>query len=154
MIQRIQSLYLLVVTAMMACTLFLPIAYFTTTDGVTFTLEAFAIEGMKGPVWLMGALLSVATLLPFVTIFLFKKRKMQIGLCAAEVVLQLGALVVFAIFYWVLLPQTFAEYSIEVAHTSFGWSAIFPIVSIPLTYLAGRAIFKDEVLVKSLDRIR
>lgn len=154
MIQRIQSLYLLVVTAMMACTLFLPIAFFTTADGVTFTLNAFAIEGITGPVWLMGLLLSVATLLPFVTIFLFKKRKIQVGLCAAEIVLQLGALVLFAIFYWVLLPQTFTEYSLEVVHASFGWSAIFPIVSIPLTYLAGRAIFKDEVLVKSLDRIR
>jgi hypothetical protein len=31
---------------------------------------------------------------------------------------------------------------------------IFPLVSIILDYLAMRAIFHDEMLVKSLDRIR
>lgn len=154
MIQRIQTLYLLVVTAMMACTLFLPIAYFNTADGLTLTLKAFSMNGITGNIWPMGLLLAIATLLPLVTIFLFKNRKMQIGLCAAEVVLQLGALLVFAIFYWVLLPQVAAEGAIEFVSKSFGWAAIFPIASMPLTYLAGRAIFKDEVLVKSLDRIR
>jgi hypothetical protein len=31
---------------------------------------------------------------------------------------------------------------------------IFPVIAIILDYLALRAIFKDEMLVKSLDRIR
>ena len=39
MIQRIQSLYLLVATALMACTLFSPIASVVTADGDTLTLR-------------------------------------------------------------------------------------------------------------------
>ena len=154
MIQRIQTLYLLVVTAMMACTLFLPIAYFNVAGDMTYTLTAFSMNGITGPIWLMGVLLAVATLLPFVTIFLFKNRKMQIGFCAAEFVLQLGALLVFALFLWVLMPQAVMDDGYELVSKNFGWAAVLPIASMPLTYLAGRAIFKDEVLVKSLDRIR
>ncbi|MBO5820393.1 MAG: DUF4293 family protein, partial [Alistipes sp.] len=37
---------------------------------------------------------------------------------------------------------------------SFGWAAIMPVIALIPTFLAGRAIFKDEVLVRSLDRIR
>lgn len=154
MIQRIQTLYLLVVTAMMACTLFLPIAYFNVAGDTTYTLTAFSMNGITGPIWLVGVLLAVATLLPFVTIFLFKNRKIQIGLCAAEFVLQLGTLLVFALFFWVLMPQAVSEVGVELVSKNFGWAAVLPIASMPLTYLAGRAILKDEVLVKSLDRIR
>jgi hypothetical protein len=37
---------------------------------------------------------------------------------------------------------------------SFGWAAIMLVIALIPTFLAGRAIFKDEVLVRSLDRIR
>ena len=105
MIQRIQSLYLLIVTALMACTLFMPVAHVTTTEGV-LTLQAFKPFGdTMAFAWLFAALFIISTLLPLVTIFLFKHRKRQVGLCAAEGVLQLGCVAVILMFYWVIIPD-------------------------------------------------
>lgn len=155
MIQRIQSLYLLLVTALMACTLFLPISYVVTGDGTTLTLSAFDWFGNGiGYSWIFAALFGVATLLPFVTIFLFKFRKRQVGLCAAEGVLQIGSVLVIVLFHFMIIPDIFGEVGIEIADKSLGWVLILPIIALIPTFLAGRAIFRDEMLVRSLDRIR
>ncbi len=152
MIQRIQTLYLLVVTALMSLTLFMPIASFV-VGGQTYELTAFALsceDASHTTLW-MGIMLSLATVLPFITIFLFKKRTLQVRLCAVELVLLLGSLVLIGLYYW-LTSRIFE--GLEIDHRQFGWAAPMPIVSMVLTYLASRAIFKDEVLVRSLDRIR
>ncbi|MBR6721444.1 MAG: DUF4293 domain-containing protein [Alistipes sp.] len=153
MIQRIQTLYLLLVTALMAVTLFVPIATFHSGD-VVYTLTAFSLAGggeSQSTLW-MGIILVIATLLPFVTIFLFKKRQLQVRLCGAEMVVLLGAVAFIAIYYWLASSNALADVAID--HKQFGWAAPMPLVSLVLTYLAGRAIFKDELLVRSLDRIR
>ena len=152
MIQRIQTLYLLLASAFMSLTLFMPIATFV-VDGQTYELTAFSLtcgEMSQSTIWL-GIILAIATALPLITIFLFKKRTLQIRLCAVEVVLLIGSLVLVALYYW-LTSRLFEGLVID--HRQFGWAAPMPIVAIVLSYLASRAIFKDEVLVRSLDRIR
>ena len=152
MIQRIQSLYLLVAAALMSLTLFMPIATFV-VDGNTYELSAFALscgDMSESTLW-MGVMLVMATLLPLVVIFLFKRRTLQVRLCAVEIVLLLGSLVVIGLYYW-LTSRLFENLVVE--HRQFGWGAPMPLVSLVLTALASRAIFKDEVLVRSLDRIR
>lgn len=152
MIQRIQTLYLLLAAAFMSLTLFMPIATFV-VDGQTYELTAFSLtcgEISQSTIWL-GIILAIATALPLITIFLFKKRTLQIRLCAVEVVLLIGSLVLVALYYW-LTSRLFEGLVIE--HRQFGWAAPMPIVALVLSYLASRAIFKDEVLVRSLDRIR
>ena len=152
MIQRIQTLYLLLATALMACTLFMPIAHVSTAQG-ELVLQAFKPFGSEMAFgWLFAALFILATLLPLVTIFLFKYRKRQVGLCAAEGVLQLGAVVVILLFYWLIIPDILQEFTI--LSKSLGWAFIMPVAALIPTFLAGRAIFRDEVLVRSLDRIR
>jgi hypothetical protein len=152
MIQRIQSLYLLLATALMACTLFMPIAHVSTAQG-ELVLQAFKPFGSEMAFgWLFAALFILATLLPLVTIFLFKYRKRQVGLCAAEGVLQLGAVVVILLFYWLIIPDILQDFTI--LSKSLGWAFIMPVAALIPTFLAGRAIFRDEVLVRSLDRIR
>ena len=154
MIQRIQSLYLLIVVALMSVTLFAPIAMFTVASGEVFTLSAFSLSSdmqSQSTIW-MGILLSLATALPLVTIFLFKNRVLQVRLCAVEIVLLLGCIAFMAIYFW-LSGATALEDAI-VEHRHFGWSAIMPIVALVFTSLAARATFKDEILVRSLDRIR
>lgn len=152
MIQRIQSLYLLIAAALMSLTLFMPIATFV-VDGNTYELSAFALscgEVSESTLW-MGVMLVMATLLPLVVIFLFKRRTLQVRLCAVEIVLLLGSLVMIGLYYW-LTSRLFENFVVE--HRQFGWGAPMPLVSLVLTALASRAIFKDEVLVRSLDRIR
>lgn len=154
MIQRIQTLYLLAVAVLMSLTLFLPIASFV-VDGTTFELNAFSLscDGASESTLWMGIMLAMATALPLVTIFLYKRRTLQVRLCAVELVLLLGSLVMIGIYYW-LTSSLFDDSTLVVEHRQFGWAAPMPIVSLVLTYLASRAIFKDEVLVRSLDRIR
>ena len=152
MIQRIQTLYLLVATLLMSFTLFLPIASFGVA-GQTYELTAFTLscgEASQSTIW-MGIMLVLATALPLVTIFLFKRRTLQIRLCAVEIILLLGSLVMIGLYYW-LTSRIFEGVAID--HRQFGWAAPMPILAIVVTYLARRAIFKDEVLVRSLDRIR
>lgn len=152
MIQRIQTLYLAVVTILMTLTLILPIAEFY-VEGVDFTLYAFTLSSSYesySTAW-MGILLVLAIVLPLVTIFLFKRRTLQIRLCAVEAVLLLGVIVFIALYYW-LANRMFAGFNIE--HKQLGWAAIMPVLALILDVLAARAIFKDEVLVRSLDRIR
>ena len=152
MIQRIQTLYLLLATALMACTLFMPIAHVSTAQG-ELVLQAFKPFGSEMAFgWLFAALFILATLLPLVTIFLFKYRKRQVGLCAAEGVLQLGAVVVILLFYWLIIHDILQDFTI--LSKSLGWAFIMPVAALVPTFLAGRAIFRDEVLVRSLDRIR
>lgn len=154
MIQRIQTLYLLVVTAFMTCALLLPIAEFTAADGTIFTLSAFSLssdaESMT-TLW-MAILMVLSTALPFITIFLFKRRQLQVRMCAAEIVLLLGCIAFILIYYF--LSGSNALESVDIVHKQFSWAAIMPVASIILSFLAARAIFKDEVLVRSLDRIR
>lgn len=154
MIQRIQTLYLLVVTVLMTLTLLLPIATFTGANGEVYTLTAFSLVGAvesQSTIW-MGIVIAIATLVPFVTIFLFKRRLLQLRLCAVEIVLLVGVVAFIVLYY--LLSSANALESVGVEHRQFSWAAIMPLLSIVLVVLAARAIFKDEALVRSLDRIR
>ena len=154
MIQRIQSLYLLIATALMSLTLFTPIATFVVDSGDVFNLTAFNLEGnqdSQSTLW-MGIVLVLATILPLITIFLFKNRMLQVRLCAVEIVLLLGCLVFEAIYFW--LSGANALEGLGVEHRHFGWAAIMPVVALVFVALAARATFKDEVAVRSFDRIR
>lgn len=149
MIQRIQTLYLLIVAALMALTLFLPLAWFG-VGGEQFDLYAFALrassgEVMRPPVY-TGIVLVAACVLPLVTIFLFKRRLLQIRLCVVEMVLLAGAEVMLAAYYFF-------------GHGATDFQGMKPAIALPLVsllfaWLAARAIFRDERLVRSLDRIR
>ncbi|MBE6210907.1 MAG: DUF4293 family protein [Rikenellaceae bacterium] len=153
MIQRIQTLYLLIATALLAVTIFTPIAHFF--DGTQeYTLTAFALKDATGataqPALYMGILLALAGILPFIVIFLFKNRQLQIRLCAAEIVLLIGSAVVMGIYCYLsarLFDAANGFISIEIG-------VAMPLIAIVFVALAIRSIFRDEVLVRSLDRIR
>lgn len=157
MIQRIQTLYLLVVTALMAVTLFCPIVSLN-VEGSQVTLAAFAITDAQGVLshasaWL-GGLLAVTTLLPFVTIFLFKHRQLQIRLCGVELALLVGDVLVMVGFAYALSQNIFTDFNLGFSNLAFHIPVIMPIVSAILTFMALKATLKDELLVRSLDRIR
>ena len=152
MIQRIQTLYLFAAAALMVTALLTPLAYFAAgTD--EYTLRAFSLSGgeMSQSTIYMGIVMALAAAVPLVNIFLFKRRMLQIRLCAVELVLLLGSVAFIGIYYYLsarMISQS------EFHTQGFRIAAVFPLVSLVLDYLAMRAIFKDELLVKSLDRIR
>jgi hypothetical protein len=155
MIQRIQSLYLVAVVALMATALLTPLAYFAAGSNI---YELFAFElvnqangaASQSTIY-MGVIVALATIIPLITIFLYKNRMLQIRLCAVELVLLLGAQIFMALYYY-LGNRMFEQ--LEFHTQGIRIAIIFPLVAIILDYLALRAIFKDEMLVRSLDRIR
>ena len=157
MLQRIQTLYLMAVTLLMVVTLIFPLV-FIAVDGQQVNLSAFAISDAEGVLshasaWL-GGVLALATLLPFVTIFLYKNRPLQIRLCGVECVLLIGAVALVGAFTYVVCNNIFTEFGITWSNIVFRFGVLMPIVSVVLTVLAMRAILRDELLVRSLDRIR
>ena len=155
MIQRIQTLYLLLATALMSLTLFLPLATIW-EGGNEMVVKAFFANGEMGfkaplPIY-MGIVLTAATLLPLVTIFLFKKRLVQIRLCVSAIVLLLGSAGFIALYCYRLcdvLSEMFTNLNFTL-----GFASLMPVVTIIPVVLAIRGIAKDEALVRSLDRIR
>ena len=99
----------------------------------------------------VGIVMALAAAVPLVNIFLFKRRMLQIRLCAVELVLLLGSVAFIGIYYYL---STRMVSQAEFHTQGFRIAAVFPLVALVLDYLAMRAIFKDELLVKSLDRIR
>ena len=147
----------MVVTLLMVVTLVCPIAYIG-VDGHQVSLSAFSISDAEGTLshasaWL-GAMLVLSTALPFVTIFLYKNRPLQIRLCGVECVLLIGSLVVMGVFTYVICNNIFSDFDITWSNIVFRFPVLMPIISTVLTPLAMRAILRDELLVRSLDRIR
>lgn len=149
MIQRIQTLYLLVVAALMAVTLFAPLAWFG-MEGQQLTLYAFALKSSAGeivrpPIW-TGLLLALSCVLPLVVIFLYKRRMLQLRLCVVEMVLLVGCVIMLAVaYFWGHADTEFQGMKPAI---------ILPIISLIFAFLAAKAIFRDELLVRSLNRIR
>ena len=140
---------MLIVTALMAVTLFAPLAWFAGEAG-EFGLYAFSLKTAAGEA-VQGVVLALACVLPFITIFLFKRRLLQLRLCVVEMVLLVGSAVMEGVYYF-LSYRVFAE---QTFHTQVLKPAVvLPLVCLLFAYLAARAVFRDELMVRAADRIR
>ena len=152
MIQRIQSIYLLVVTILLGSIFIYPFAELLSSDGQLFIFKfsGLTIENEDG-LYLITIpriiLLVITVLISFVSVFLFKKRIIQMRLNSFNIILMIGYL---GLNYYYI--QNFSKQLNGVV--SYEITAIFPFVAAVLTYLAIRAIGKDEALIRSMDRIR
>ncbi len=152
MIQRIQSIYLLIVTLLMASLFIYPFAELLGADGqlYIFNYNGLSVHGEE-QLYLLTVppfvLLALITLIPFISIFLYKKRMLQIRLNIFNIILLLGYL---GLNYYYI--QNFSKQLDGIV--SYQITAIFPVVSVVITYLAIRAVGKDEALVRSMNRIR
>ncbi|WP_075589763.1 DUF4293 domain-containing protein [Labilibacter marinus] len=153
MIQRIQTIYLLLAFAFGASMFFTP--------QITFMAEVEYILNFKGinavepsettksiATTALTILLVLTPLVSLASILLFKKRMIQIRLCSANIGLLIG---VTALAYYF---GTVANKELGTTIISYKLSMVFPIVGAILNFLALRAIGKDEALVRSMDRIR
>tara|TARA_Y100001954_G_scaffold99627_2_gene108479 strand:+ start:9198 stop:9650 length:453 start_codon:yes stop_codon:yes gene_type:complete len=150
MIQRIQSLYLLL--AAIGQVVFATGTYFTynlsnsiykvTGKGV-FDMNEMLVGGDSKSFYL-GLVLA---LFAFVTIFLFKNRKRQIKFS------KIGGLATFAEIIFLLV--TFYKLNQgEETNISFGFALFIVPITTVLFFMANKAVKKDDDLVRSVDRIR
>ena len=94
MIQRIQSVYLLVVTILLIVCMCTPVGAYIAEDYSVSKFTNLCIvsaDGVKDyAAWAMFVILVVAALLSFTTIFMFKKRMLQIRMTIFSTILLVG----------------------------------------------------------------
>jgi len=144
MIQRIQSLYLLI-TAVISLGLTSVFSLWTNKAGTEhYTLNLIT----ERDILMIGIpiLFILSGIISLVSIFLFKKRKNQFVINRLNILINLILLGV--LIYHLLTLSGEAQVSEK------GIGAGLPIIVIVLLVLANKAIKSDEDLVKSVDRLR
>lgn len=149
MIQRIQTVFLLLVIALLVASMCLPVGYFIGADSAQYTFmpAGIAIKEQFHSTWGVLAILLLSAIISFSTIFMYKNRMLQIRMTVFCSVLLLGYYLAFLAFMFMLKSDLQASFRIS-------WALCLPLVAIILNYLAIRAIGRDEVMVKAADRLR
>lgn len=153
MIQRIQTVFLIIAAILLAFVAFMPFA--SIVGSGNDTIYELGLKGLinsaNGQLVFnalpMAILIILCLALCVITIVLFKKRMIQIRLCVVNIVLLVG--LEGLMFYYVRAAQSAVGEAI-----SYSIVFIFPLAAAILIYLALRAIGRDEALVRSLDRLR
>ena len=146
MIQRIQTIYLLVVAIIMTIPLYVPIAQLLIPNDASYNFFTYGVvligenSVLQAHYWAL-LIMNIFTIgIPLVNVFLFKKRFLQLRLCIVEIILLIGAIILM----WYHMN----------AEILYKFSLILPVICIIFTYLAIKGILKDIKLLKSFDRIR
>lgn len=153
MIQRKQTLFLLLAVILTIVCLCLPLGSFADAADLgrgTSTLYNLWITVPGGGhiyhAWVLFAILLLTCPITAVAIFTYHNRMVQSRLCMFNMLLILGWYVVFAVFA-LNLKETLGQFSLS-------FTSVFPAVAVILYFLARKAILADEALVKAADRIR
>lgn len=152
MVQRIQSVYLLLIAGLMLAMLFVPLSSFTGVDGRLFLFKILSITDQQTlqiliATWPVVIPVAAVIINSLFTIFLYKNRKLQVKLAGANMPLVLVFYCAFIYYAWDFMKSYPSTIQI-------GFALALPIVALIVNMLAVRAINKDEKLIKSLDRIR
>ena len=157
MLQRKQSLFLLLAAICGALTFAFPVDTFMRGDQIFifrttgfFTGEGVPITDATAKVP-FAILLGVLSALLVGIIFMFNNRVRQLRLT------RMANLLVMAILVFLFITdnslRAYLEQGGKVDNT-FGLAAILPLLMVVFTLLAERGIRKDEALVKGMDRLR
>jgi len=155
MIQRIQSVFLLLTTLLSLLFLGGNMLRFTEASGsiLGITFRGIYRYGAGSPPELLGGILPLILLIllvaivSLIAILFFRNRKLQMKLTAAAIVLSSIIIVVTAVY---------AVFIIRKYDSDIIWSfrMFLPLLIPVCLVLAYRGIKKDEDLVKSYDRLR
>lgn len=151
MIQRKQSLFLLLAAIVMFVMYRVPMATFM-SNGLVYKLFACHILQPENGTALinvmpMAVLPLLSAILSVIAIFKFKNRTLQMRIGKINYLVLITLIAVQVIY--VLRIQGMLNDELQ-----FGFSGIVPVVAIILVFMANKAIKKDDDLVKSADRIR
>ncbi|MFI1743603.1 DUF4293 domain-containing protein [Thalassobellus sediminis] len=136
MLQRIQTIYLLIAAGVSAGLIFVFDLWSTTDQFKVFAMDVNYVF----VAFLASALLAI------ITIFKYKNRKSQFMLGRLNIILNF-----FLLGFFVYQSLNISG---ETAVSEKGIGMFLPIISIVFLVLANKAIKKDEDLVKSVDRLR
>ena len=135
--QRVQTLYLMIASALVVALFFSVKAFVFGPDGT----HAQEFRYIAYTPYLI--LLIVVALLQVIALTTFKVRVLQMRTAV------LSALILVALQGWLAVDFFTADKSVV-----FRWTAVFPLVAALLDVWAARAIFRDQLLVESLSTLR
>ncbi len=156
MIQRIQSVYLFVASLALGLMFVFPISRFY---GDLHTLELSLLElknlvptsaDIVNPYFTYPLAISVIIIsaVAFISIFFYKKRRRQILFIQIDIFLNI--LLIFGVFFvYTRLIQN--QVSVDEVYDI---ASYLPLISLVALILAYRGVKKDEMLVRSADRLR
>jgi hypothetical protein len=155
MIQRIQTVFLFLATVFAGILFFAPVFSFTygeelmklTILGVENANDALQFSGLYTLPLLVVTILAIVV--PYFTIFKFKKRELQLKLSSLNIFL--NAIICGLVFLY-YASNVESRINPETVHYMFG--TYIPLINMVLSVLAMRWIKKDIDLLKSVDRLR
>ena len=147
-IQRIQSIYLLIAVILMVVFAFFPALTFELADK---TVLYGALEsGRAGSLHvnlLLITLIILISLLALIDIFLFKNLQRQMTVCFVDIIIGLAMLVAICI-------QAFVVGNREGWIVNWQWYVLLPVLSIIFLMLAHKSMSNDKKKLRDADRLR
>ncbi|MFN0257374.1 DUF4293 domain-containing protein [Pedobacter ureilyticus] len=147
MIQRIQSIWLLLASIAILCLLLVPVIG-AATDKNYYILNGFGLQ-VEGAAQVINIplLLSIvlAGLISLINIFNYRNRKLQIRIASLNIFL------ILALSFWLsqIIKGINGLKTLDIEPGLY-----FPLAAIIFTLLAIRGIKQDEKLIRSADRLR
>lgn len=151
MIQRIQTLFLLIVTLLSGLMLSGDLLLLRSGGGTLFSFGFYGVGEYGGKIIQsllpLKVVMAATPLLALTAIFLFRNRKLQMRIAMLVLLLSLGTILLGA--FYILMFNRKIEISVV-------WKikALFPLLSAVFAWLAWRAVSHDEEKVRSYDRLR
>ena len=156
MIQRKQTLFLLVAVIASLLCFFMPIGVILPKGmGGVVSLYNLGFVDDNGTIIVSGTclplfiLLAVSTALSLATIFLYKNRKLQLSLCATNLLFSVLWYIYYALLFFGMVTVPEVEGNVEVK-----FAACLPLIAIIMVVLARKGVADGEKLVRAADRIR
>ena len=137
MIQRIQSVYLLLAAMAIILFLFVPFGVITYND------ETMILKGKMNIILIV--MIALIAFIAFISIFLYKNRVVQLRVVLANCIL--SAVFIGFMVFGVTMHVLNDEYKPQPG-------IALPIFVLIFNFLAHRSIKHDENLVRSMDRLR
>ena len=142
MIQRKQTIWLLLAALCGFAMAKVPI--FEATLSTNVIQQVMASDSL-----LLFALITGIAILAIICIFLFKNRTLQFKLVIITIILALAGI---ALQVWKV--EGYKTATTNISKGTYQVGGLLPVAMVIFLILAARGIYKDEKLVKSLDRLR
>lgn len=158
MIQRLQSLFLLLASAAATATFFVPLSNFV-SEMAYYKFYITGIEHISpnpqelfsvGFVLPLAILFGIIAIMSLGAIFLYKNRPMQIKLSQIGIFLNIITILGILFYY---IPEIEKATNVSADYVN-AYGIYMPLISLLSLVLANRFIKKDEKLVNSFDRLR
>lgn len=150
-IQRIQSLYIILSVIVTVIAMFSPIGYFVgyKGDGIfEFSPLCVTINGENDySVAGLFTILGLSAVVGLVTLLCFKNLVLQIRLLIFNMILVIGYYMTFFAMWWIVGEDLDSTLKIK-------WYLCLPIISIILMIMALKAVAKDKKLLRDANSMR